>query len=143
MGMDSFSGDGGHTEGNNSGDERETPVFRVRGLGDVTSRESARTESRESSENQTPTDKRLLPKATDQGSTWEAFTRSLGIGPWTYVLLGSSIFILLLNTILGPGWFARVIQSDGGFDAGESSSSRGGVYRIMPMDDPSNLLDYP
>lgn len=142
MGKDSFSGDAGGEEENSSGEELETPVFRVRGLGDLTSRESALTEGRESSENQTPTDKSVPLKSTDQGSTWEAVTSALGIGPWTYVLLGSSIFIILLNTILGPGWFARVIQSDGGSDARESSSSRNGVYQIMPLDDPSNLLDY-
>lgn len=143
MGKDSFSGDPGRTKEHTSGEERDTPVFRVRGLEDLKSRESSRMEGRESSENQTPTDKRLPLKATDQGSTWEAVTSALGIGPWTYLLLGSSIFILLLNTMLGPGWFSRVIQNDRGFDTRERSSSRNGVYQIMPLDDPSNLLDYP
>lgn len=83
-------------------------------------------------------------KAADNNPVWERIQASLGLGTWSYVGLGVSLFLILLNNFLGLGWLARFLVPD--FDplVGEGqpskSPSQNQEIETMPLGAPSNFL---
>lgn len=118
-------------------DNREAPVFLIKGLrqGTTTWPES------EDTNLEGDRDLQAEGKYKDERSAWEKIEQSLGLGTWSYVTLGVSIFIILLNTTLGPGWLARLVQGDD-YNPGIVTTTEGQqAYQVMPLDDPVNLLE--
>lgn len=81
----------------------------------------------------------VLPPPTH--SSCEQLQGSLGLGTWSYIGLGLSLMIILLNNTLGLGWLGRLVTPD--FDTEGMTNienQRPGQVQVLPLDDTSNLL---
>ncbi|CAM9708911.1 unnamed protein product [Sphacelaria rigidula] len=76
-----------------------------------------------------------------EGFDWERLTKALGLGTWSYVGLGLSLALILLNTTLGLGWVSRLVTPEFDKEGIENiEEQRKGDIQVLPLDDPSNLL---
>lgn len=74
-------------------------------------------------------------------ATFPQLQKSLGLGAWSYVGLGTAIFVLVLNNTLGLGWLGRLFGGD--FDTEgivDVEGQRQQQVQVMQLDGDSNLL---
>lgn len=79
-------------------------------------------------------------EAEDEVPILEKIQMSLGLGTWSYVGLGLSVFIIFLNNFLGMGWMTRVLQPDFDTEGLVDVEQQRQQIQVMPLDDASNLL---
>lgn len=120
-------------------EDREAPTFVIKGLGQGT--KSWREAVREESLSDDAEGDSSNTSSGGESSTWERVTQALGIGTWSYVTLGFSVFIILLNNTLGPGWLTRLLQGETFDQASTANIVEQRPFQVIPLDDPSNLLE--
>lgn len=77
----------------------------------------------------------------DAMPVWDKVQAALGLGFWSYAGLALSVFIILLNNVLGPGWAAKFIDPEFEPDSVIDLQQQGRQIQYMPLDDASNLLE--